>query len=330
MKRYLPVAVLFLLAPLVGEVLLGATPVSRLGGLIPLSALYGGGAVLVRELGRRRGTGWGSIALLGAAYGILEEGIGVQSLFNPVLFRAGELGGRALGVNWVWTEWTIGYHIVWSIAIPILLAELLFRDRRDDPWLGSIGVSGFAILYAVGLFAIAAIFRKIVTPDVHTTVALSAAVVLTSAALVAMALGRRSRSSTREAAPVRPWLLALVAFVASGLWFGLLALPEPARRGAVVILPMSVMILIAAALWAVVTRWSSHRGWTDVHSLALASGAMAVSMTFGFIAVTAGNRIDHWGQGIVCVVALLLLMLFARRLSRPERRATGVTASWMC
>jgi hypothetical protein len=84
----------------------------------------GGGAVLIRELARRRGPGWGRIALLGAAYAIIEEGLVIQSMFNPNLFNASLLGGTALGVNWVWVEWTFGYHIMWSIAIPILLIEL--------------------------------------------------------------------------------------------------------------------------------------------------------------------------------------------------------------
>jgi hypothetical protein len=91
MRRIMPLLVLFVLAPLVAEVLLGAT-LSCIGGLLPVSLLYGGGAVLIRELARRRG-GWGSIALLGAAYGIVEEGLAIQSLFNPNLFNAGMSGG---------------------------------------------------------------------------------------------------------------------------------------------------------------------------------------------------------------------------------------------
>jgi hypothetical protein len=320
MRRYLPVGVLFVLAPLVGEVLLGATPVSRLGGLIPLSALYGGGAVVARELARRRGTGWGAVALLGAAYGLLEEGLGVQSLFNPTLFQAGELGGRALGVNGVWTEWTLGYHIVWSIAIPILLVELLFRDRRDSPWLGTIGTTAMGVLYLLGLLAIAAIFRKIVTPDFHTPFIASAAVAITSAFLVLIALRKPPSTPLRpvrtQSMPPSPWLVGLGAFVAAALWFGLLMLPGALRRGALVIVPMTLAIAMAAGLWLLVRRWSSQRGWTGVHSLALSGGAMTVSGMFGFFAVTAHNRIDHWGQAGVCVLALVFFVLFMNRLSR--------------
>jgi hypothetical protein len=67
LRRYAPVLVLLMVSPLVAEVCFGAIPVSNLGALLPGLAAYGGGAVLIRELARRRGSGWGRIALLGAA-----------------------------------------------------------------------------------------------------------------------------------------------------------------------------------------------------------------------------------------------------------------------
>ena len=136
MRRYVPALVLLLLSPLMGEIFLGATTASRLAGALPLIFFYGGGAILIREFARRKGTGWGPIVILALAYGIVEEGLATQSMFNPELFKAGLIGGRALGVNWVWSEWTVGYHVVYSIAVPILLAEMLFPSRSDLPWLG--------------------------------------------------------------------------------------------------------------------------------------------------------------------------------------------------
>ncbi|MBX6343124.1 MAG: hypothetical protein IRY97_11745, partial [Thermomicrobiaceae bacterium] len=165
--RHAPALALVLLSPLVAEVLLGATPLSNAGALLPDLAAYGCGALLIRELVRRRGRGWASILTLGVAYGIVEEGLALGSLFNPELFDAGRLGGRWLGVNWDWTEWTLGYHAVWSIATPILLAEILFPSRRREPWLGRRGLWLAGALYLVGVGAFAAIFRFVVAPDFH-------------------------------------------------------------------------------------------------------------------------------------------------------------------
>jgi hypothetical protein len=47
-----------------------------------MAPMYGGGALVIREAVRRAGRGWPSILALGLAYGVLEEGLVTQSLFN--------------------------------------------------------------------------------------------------------------------------------------------------------------------------------------------------------------------------------------------------------
>src|SRR4029450_494541 len=147
MNRYGPVFTLAFLAPFIAEFLFGATPLSRIAGFIFLALLYGGGAVLIRGPGPRRGrAGWIRIAFLGAAYAFVEEGLVTQSFFNPTLFRAGEIGGRALDVNFVWCEWTVGYHIFWSLLIPIALTEVWFPENGERPGGktgGGVGAGGW-------------------------------------------------------------------------------------------------------------------------------------------------------------------------------------------
>jgi hypothetical protein len=325
MRRMFPVAVLFLLAPLVGEVLLGATPVTKLGGLLPLSAVYGGGAVLIRELARRRRAGWLGILLLGGAYAIVEEGLAVQSFFNPALFHAAEIGGRAFGVNWVWAEWTIGYHIVWSVGIPILLTEILFPDVRDVPWLRGRGIVAMGLLYCAGVAVIAAIFRNIVTPDFHAPAASMGGAALACAALIAAALVRRPdlRGEDDRGRPGRvppAWLLVLMSGTGAALWFRLLALPDSVRHGRLAIVVIVLAAAALALLFAAIGKWMWRAGWTDVSTLALASGPMAVSAAFGFFEVTAGNRVDQIGQGCISAMACVLLVWLAAHLRRRTRR----------
>ncbi len=84
MLRHLaPPLILFLLAPLVAEYLLGDFRITQLGPFPLLAMTYGCGALLIRDLARRGGRGWPAFLLLAAAYGILAEGIVNQSLFNP-------------------------------------------------------------------------------------------------------------------------------------------------------------------------------------------------------------------------------------------------------
>ena len=135
-----PILFLFILSPAIGELLSGSSP--PLAFFNPLAfcllcALYGSGALLVRDYARRWKKGWYSILLLGAAYGIIEEGIMVRSFFSPTWKDLGVLGtyGRWLGVNWVWAEWLTIYHSIFSITIPILLVELTNPAVRSQVWL---------------------------------------------------------------------------------------------------------------------------------------------------------------------------------------------------
>ena len=82
-RRIWPALGLFFTGPLVAEFLLGNLPIKLLPALIVLAPMYGGGALLIREVARRTGRGWPSILLMGMAYGILEEAYTTQSLFNP-------------------------------------------------------------------------------------------------------------------------------------------------------------------------------------------------------------------------------------------------------
>ena len=83
MRRVLPAVTLFFVAPLVAEFLLGNLPLKLLGALVMLGPLYGGGALLIRELVRRSGRGWPSILMLAFAYAVIEEAFTTQTLFNP-------------------------------------------------------------------------------------------------------------------------------------------------------------------------------------------------------------------------------------------------------
>ena len=136
-----------LLAALLPETITGSTPPQ--GWLNPVQALlnlwlYGTGVLVVREVSLRWKTGWPGILLLGAAYGIVEEGLAVTTFFNPTLPQLGTLGwyGRDLGVNWLWAVWLSTFHAVVSIAIPIFLMEWHWPALRGRPLLSDPGLYG--------------------------------------------------------------------------------------------------------------------------------------------------------------------------------------------
>lgn len=151
-QTFWQVITLYFLAPICGELLSSSAPPVEFFtpfGLVIMSALYGSGALLMRELVRRWGKGWASLFLLGLAYGIYEEGIVVRSFFDPAWPDLDILAvyGRALGVNWVWALMLSLYHATVSTVVPILLVELLFPAKRDHPWLGRGGLFFFTVLF---------------------------------------------------------------------------------------------------------------------------------------------------------------------------------------
>jgi hypothetical protein len=81
-KKISAVVTLLVVAPLVAEYLLGDLPLKLLPVMIIMAPMYGGGAVLIREVARRTGRGWPMMLLLGVAYMLIEEGLVGQSLFN--------------------------------------------------------------------------------------------------------------------------------------------------------------------------------------------------------------------------------------------------------
>ena len=299
-RRYAPVLTLLMLSPLIGEVLFGAVPLSALPfGLFGLVGLYGGGALLVREIvrGRELSTAW--IVLLGLAYGIFEEGPVVQSLFDQHSRGLDFLGycGHWIGVNWVWALFIVPYHAVFSITIPILLTELIYHNRRADRWLGRSGVvltviafGGNAILLAIfhtGLFT---------THPPATSLAANIVALLITGGIVAGALAGappRLAPSVGSRGPEPSRRLRLIALVCGLAWFvgfRILIIGTGTLMTASLAL-VSGAIIAGAIVWAV--RYSSSPGSmrSPEEIYALVAGALPSCWLMGFlIAVVSGGN----------------------------------------
>ena len=153
LRRIAPAIGLFFLSPFVGEFLLGNVAIDALPIGLVMAPMYGGGAVLIREAARRAGKGWPTIFLLALAYGVIEEGLACQTLFNPSYFGFNLLREAyipALGMGVWWTLFVLTLHTVWSICVPIAIIESLVPDRATTPWLGRPGLAIVSVLYVLG------------------------------------------------------------------------------------------------------------------------------------------------------------------------------------
>ncbi len=135
-----PILLLLALSPGIPEYLSGSTSFEGLV-LNPFAfvlflglnlGLYGPGVLLIREAFVRWKKGWASLLLMGAAYGLLEEGTALSTLFNPQASVVSGLGfyGHYLGVNWIWLIGILQIHAVYSIGLPIVLVALALPETR--------------------------------------------------------------------------------------------------------------------------------------------------------------------------------------------------------
>jgi hypothetical protein len=324
MRRFVPALALFALAPLIGECLLGNLTVPEIGLLLPvLAPMYGGGALLIREAARRAGRGPATMLVLGIAYGLVEEGLADQMLFNRHYAGHDLMGDTyvpALGMGGWLTIVLLTMHAVWSTNVAIVLAESLVPERAETPWLGRTGLVVTAVLFAGGSAVVGfgnyGDERFMATPAQFLGTA--AAVVL----LVIAAFRLRERPPLAGTAP-GPLPVGAAALVTATLF-----LQTERPPGWWSATAAAGLIVLA---WAAVARWSRQGGWGPPHRLALAGGALLAYAAAGFATTPESapkQGVDYVANAVLATAAVILLAVAVRRrnggetaASRPRREA---------
>ncbi|MFI7444844.1 hypothetical protein [Nonomuraea indica] len=320
-KRILPALGLLVLAPLVGEYLLGNIAINALPMIIGLVPLYGGGALLIREVARRWRLGWPGIILLGLAYAVIEEGLLTRSLFDPdyVGLRLLDYGFiPALGIGAYWTVFVLAIHGVWSIAVPISMVEAGSR-RPDTPWLGRAGLTGAAVLFVLG----GAVPMALAPAGYPLSAAQIAWTLITAVTLITAAfLSARFRRPLLPAAPAGPWTVFAIT-IAAGLAFWHPSLLAMAGIKLESIVPAWITVGFYLALYATMTllvlRWSRRTGWGPWHRFALSAAGLVTYAWHGFPqppSFPAPARVDLMGNAVFALAALGLLAFVVVRLRR--------------
>jgi hypothetical protein len=313
-----PALVLFFLSPMIGELLSGSAPPAEFFNpfsLFLLTALYGSGAVIIRELSFRWRKGWPTIITLGLAYGILEEALMVKSFFDPNWMDLGLLGsyGRWLGVNWIWSiELTI-YHALFSIAIPIFLVQMMFPKRVEEPWVSRRTFWALVILLAVdvliGFLLLTAYFPPL-------PLYLMAGLTVIILVMLARRLPKRffpHREADDPGSPI--WYLILGFSSTLTLFFMNWLLPDsrlPAiiTAGLNLVLPVLVLLLVR-----LLSKAGSAWGWS--HQFALVAGGLGFFILLGPIQELDPSRMDNTsGMTLVAIgfsLGLIVLNVIRRR-----------------
>lgn len=323
LQRYrAPIWTLLILAPLIGEVLSGSTRLSFLFVLIPEIMVWGGGALLCRELVRRWRAGAISLLMLGLALSIAEEFIIQQTSLAPLPFTgANATYGRYLGVNWIYFLFMLGYESVWVVMVPVQVTELCFPEHREKPWLRARGLMATCVAFVIGSFMAwygwtqqarkqlgAAPYYP---PLLAIALGFAAIALLVFFAYVLRTTGHPGKAMSRKAG--NPWLIGTVALVFSTCWWLLMMLifaPHP---------PVSAPTAFATGLlWAILGLaiiWSlaSGVGWSDRHRWAASFGLTLSCMLPGYLSLAGWTRLDLIFKIVINVAALFGFLLLARR-----------------
>lgn len=307
-----PTILLLIVPAFIAEALSGATPPTvfflQPNILIAFCLYYGSAAILARELSLRWRGGWPSILLLGAAFAVIQEGLGTKVFFDPSrselspLVNYGTLGG----VHWVFVVQLVIYHSVYSIALPIALVELVCRNQRNLRWVGDRGLILAGICLAVITWLLYLIYPFQPPPGPYLGAAAAAALFVLAARTAPITLGTGRRTAVWR--PRTWWLLGMVA----GAVFFTISFGAPSAQVAP---PVTALGLVATALvcgWLVVRHSGAGKRWSEHHQLALAAGLLSPFIVLAFVQETRGRP----GSIAVGLVAAAFLLWLARRLAR--------------
>lgn len=334
-KNVAPAITLIFLAPLITEILPGATRFSSLF-VFPIEiCVWGGGALLIRYVVRRWQLSWKSMLYLALVLSIAEEFLIQQTSIAPlVVHLKGVTYARALGINYVYLLWALIYESVSVVMLPVYLTELIFPERKKDLWISKSGVILFSVLFLLGCFAAWFTWTQIARVKVFHLSAYKPSFVLVAIAIIVIAfliyMATRKFSSEKltlkqNLNPPPAWTLIISGGTWSILVFGLVLLGfgiQPLFPPVIAVCGGFVLAIVPIYF---LPRWAYKTSWGHIQTFSIIFGVMLGSMLITFLGFIEAVPKDLYFKIIVDVIAIFLMIRLGIKIRNVSTKKISVT-----
>jgi hypothetical protein len=311
---FAPAITLMFLAPLIAEVLPGATRFSSIFVFPVEICVWGGGALLIRYAVRRWQLPWTSMLFLALALAVAEECIIQQTSLAPLVIRLkGVTYARSAGINYVYLLWALIYESTFVVFVPICLVELIYPARKERPW-----ISKGAFFAVIPLFLLGSLLAwyswthiartKVFHLPVYTPPAIATILSLTVILVLIITALKNKPSLPFKTSPnitllsTLPAFWAILLFALALLAFGI----APQFPPALAIL-LGLILVIAAT--STVPRWNL----SPKHLFTLLASILIGSMSVSFIGFIDNPGPDLYFKIIINIIAVVLLIPLASK-----------------
>jgi hypothetical protein len=118
---------------------------------LPEVLMWGCGTLIIRDVVRRWRGNWTTMLPLGLALSVAEEFIVQQTSLAPMPWLGSTpMYGRVWGVNWIYFLFMLAFESVCITLVPVQIVDLIFPERRKEPWLRTRGMVIASVVFALG------------------------------------------------------------------------------------------------------------------------------------------------------------------------------------
>jgi hypothetical protein len=324
--QFAPAITLMLMAPLLTEILPGATRFSSVFVFPVEMAVWGCGALLIRYVVRSHNLGWMGMLLLAVGLAIAEECLIQQTSLAPMVIRLkGETYARAWGINYIYFLWALIYESVFVVFLSVYLVELIFPERKENLWISKKGMFIVIPLFLIGSFLAWFTWTQIARVKVfhleafhpslfEIILAVTAICILIFAATKTLENDRASQPAAIK--PPSPLILGISGAVWAVLLYGLVLLGFGIAPHFPPALAMAGGLLLAVVPVAVLPRFIYSAYWNAMHRYGLICGTVTGSMLAGQIGFMDTTGADLYFKIVTNIIAVTLLIILGFNISK--------------